>query len=138
MTDRQYSELPTGPLSGGPVLCLDIDGVSSPVDQNHRYDVGAPTPGFVSGSQGELPRACAPGAAGLDGCTGAGLRALRLGIDLVGAVALAATARPGTACAHPPGRCGRLAQRAGGPARGSQGEGARTVHEGGLREREAP
>ena len=47
MTGRGHSELPAGPLSGGPALCLDIDGVLSPVGQNHRYDGGAPTPGFV-------------------------------------------------------------------------------------------
>ena len=47
MTDRQYSELPAGPLSGGPVLCMDIDGVASPVGQNQRFDVDAPIPGFV-------------------------------------------------------------------------------------------
>ena len=48
MTDKEYSELPAGPLSGGPVLCLDIDGVSSPLGQDNRYDLHAPTPGFVS------------------------------------------------------------------------------------------
>ena len=47
MTDKEYSELPAGPLSGEPVLCLDIDGVSSPLGQDNRYDLHAPTPGFV-------------------------------------------------------------------------------------------
>ena len=47
MTDKEYSELPAGPLSGGPVLCLDIDGVTSPLGQDNRYDLHAPTPGFV-------------------------------------------------------------------------------------------
>ena len=47
MTDIKRSELPTGPLSGGPVLCLNIDGVLSPLGQDNRYDQDAPTPGFV-------------------------------------------------------------------------------------------
>ena len=47
MTDKEYSEMPAGPLSGGPVLCLDIDGVTSPLGQDNRYDLHAPTPGFV-------------------------------------------------------------------------------------------
>ena len=47
MTDKDCSELPAGPLSGGPVLCLDIDGVASPLGQDNRYDLHAPTPGFV-------------------------------------------------------------------------------------------
>ena len=47
MTDKEYAELPAGPLSGGPVLCLDIDGATSPLGQDNRYDLHAPTPGFV-------------------------------------------------------------------------------------------
>ena len=47
MTDVKDSALPTGPLSGGPVLCLDIDGVLSPLGQDNRYDLHAPTPGFI-------------------------------------------------------------------------------------------
>lgn len=47
MTEEKYSALPAGPLSGGPVLCLDIDGVASPLGQNNRYDLHAPTAGFV-------------------------------------------------------------------------------------------
>ena len=47
MIDKEYSELPAGPLSGGPVLCLDIDGVASPLGQDNRYNLHGPTPGFV-------------------------------------------------------------------------------------------
>ena len=47
MTDKEYAEMPAGPLSGGPVLCLDIDGVTSPLGQDNRYDLIGPTPGFV-------------------------------------------------------------------------------------------
>ena len=47
-TDRNESLLPSAALQGGPVLALDIDGVCSPVgEQVDRYDIDAPTPGFV-------------------------------------------------------------------------------------------
>ena len=58
MTDKEYSVLPAGPLSGGPVLCLDIDGVSSPLGQDNRYDLHAPTPGFVPVSSGGCGVGC--------------------------------------------------------------------------------
>ena len=47
MTEIKDSALPPAPLKGGPVLCLDIDGVSSPLGQDNRYDLHAPTPGLV-------------------------------------------------------------------------------------------
>ena len=41
------AELPAGPLSGGPVLCLNIDGTLTPLGYDNRYDQEAPIPGFV-------------------------------------------------------------------------------------------
>ena len=44
MADKIDSKLPEGPISGDPILCLDIDGVSSPLGQDYRYHVHAPNP----------------------------------------------------------------------------------------------
>ena len=47
MIEEKRSHLSTCPLSGGPLLCLDIDGTTSPLGQDNRYDLHAPTPGFL-------------------------------------------------------------------------------------------
>ena len=39
MTDKNDFKLPEGPIGGGSMLCLDINGVSSPVGQDRRYYV---------------------------------------------------------------------------------------------------
>ena len=86
MTDRQYSELPAGPLSGGPVLCMDIDGVASPVGQNQRFDVDAPTPGFVPVPRVSYPVHVHPALPAWMDALEQAFRTLRLGIELAGAV----------------------------------------------------
>ena len=85
MTDKEYAEMPAGPLSGGPCCAWISDGVSSPVGQDNRYD-----PACADSRVCVCPRAWqrhtgATGAAHLDRRAGAGLRALRLGVDLAGA-----------------------------------------------------
>ena len=44
---ERYSQVPPGPITQGPVLCLDIDGVLSPLGENVRYNIVYPPEGFV-------------------------------------------------------------------------------------------
>ena len=39
MTEKDRSKLPPAPLSGGPVLCMYIDGTSAPTDQYLQADM---------------------------------------------------------------------------------------------------
>lgn len=42
-------------LTKGSVLCLDIDGVCSPLGQNPRFNIFGPHPGFVAPPQRDVP-----------------------------------------------------------------------------------
>lgn len=91
MIDGKEADLSAGPLSGGPVLCMDIDGVASPLGQDNRYDLDALPPGFV-------PYPCPSAMTREEWCRewerlcrcirrcriGAGLHTLCLGIHLAG------------------------------------------------------
>ena len=46
--ERAESSLPDSMITEGPVLCLDIDGVSSPLGQGGRFDIENPPPGFLA------------------------------------------------------------------------------------------
>ena len=46
MTGIRDSVLPPAPLSGGPVLCMDIDGTSAPTGKNACFDVDLPPLGL--------------------------------------------------------------------------------------------
>ena len=55
MTELKDSALPLAPLSGGPVLCMDIDGVSAPTGTNARFDAFAAPQGFVRFDVDDFP-----------------------------------------------------------------------------------
>ena len=48
MTEKKRSVLPTATFSGGPVLCIDIDGSAAPTGSNARFNVDQSYEGLVS------------------------------------------------------------------------------------------
>ena len=79
--ERPDSQVPPGLITKGPVLCVDIDGVLSPVGHDLRYHIEYPPLGFVDVGRNSQIHPALPGwVRALEGA----LRAMRLDFELGG------------------------------------------------------